>query len=398
MVEYIYHAVDANGLAIDGIMTAESESHLDERLQQLGYWLIDVSKKTKKTKVCDAAVPRREIIDFFNTLHSMLAAGIPITETLLAVCESTNHVGFAAVIRDVKMNVEAGISLEVSLSRHPNVFSSQIINLIKAGEYSGKLPDACEDISLHLEWVEKILAEIKQASIYPITILIAVMGLVMLMFMFVVPRFNEIFISLDLELPLLTRIVVDIGEFTTQNWWLMLALPLAVFAFLKYAPRYSISIAWKLDRFILNMPVFGNLNRMLQQSRFCHNLGLLLKAGIPILEALALCKDLVTNQVMKKAVCEAERAVNEGKQMTDVLGKHDIISPIVLRMMMVGEKTGQLEQTMEHASKRFDKEIPRLIKQVFSIIEPLIMITLIAIVGIIGGAVFLPMFSLMSGV
>ncbi|MBL4712452.1 MAG: type II secretion system F family protein [Gammaproteobacteria bacterium] len=328
----------------------------------------------------------------------MLAAGIPISETLLAVSESTTHIGFSAVIRDLKMNVEAGISLDVSLSRHPKVFSSQIINLVKAGEYSGNLPVACEDISLHLEWVEKILAEIKQASIYPITILIAVMGLVMLMFMFVVPRFNEIFISLDLELPLLTRIVVDIGNFTTQYWWLMLALPLAVFSFLKYAPRYSPSIAWKLDRLILNLPVFGNLNRMLQQSRFCHNLGLLLKSGIPILDALSLCKDLVTNQVMKKAVSEAEAAVNEGKQMTDVLGKHDIISPIVLRMMMVGEKTGQLEDTMEHASQRFDKEIPRLIKQVFSIIEPLIMITLIAIVGIIGGAVFLPMFSLMSGV
>lgn len=398
MSEYIYHAIDAKGLTIKGIMIADSENHLDDRLQQLGYWLIDVAEKNKTASLSEGSVPRRELIDFFNALSSMLAAGIPISEVLQAISESTQHESFSVVIRDLKMNVEAGTSLDVSLSRHPKIFSSQIINLIKAGEYSGNLPIACEDIGLHLEWVDKILAEVKQASIYPITILIAVMGLVMLMFMFVVPRFNSIFISLDLELPLLTQIVVNIGAFTTQYWWLVLSIPLALYATLKFAPRWSPAFAWRLDRFILNMPVFGSLNRMLQQSRFCHNLGLLLKAGVPILDALALCKDLVSNLVMKKALAEAEAAVNDGKQMTDVLCNHDIISPIVLRMMMVGEKTGQLEETMEHASKRFDKEIPRLIKRVFSIIEPLIMVTLIAIVGIIGGAVFLPMFSLMSGV
>jgi len=398
MSQYIYHAIDSKGLAVDGVMTADSEKQIDEKLQNLGYWLVEATIKTKKTKSDDSAVPRKELIDFFSALSAMLQAGIPISETLLAISESTSHEHFSIVIRDLRMNVESGISLDVSLSSHPKVFSIQVINLIKAGELSGNLPMVCEDISTHLEWVDKILSDIKQASIYPISILIAVMGLVMLMFMFVVPKFNEIFISLNLELPLLTRIVVNIGAFMTEKWWLVLSVPLVTIAFLKFAPRYSPPIARALDVFIINMPIFGGLNRMLQQSRFCHNLGLLLKSGVPILDALALCKNLVTNQIMKEAITDAEKAVNEGKQITDVLRNHDIISPIVLRMMIVGEKTGLLEETMEHISKRLDKEIPRLIKQVFSIIEPLIMITLISIVGIVGGAVFLPMFSLMSGI
>lgn len=399
MSEYIYRAIDGKGQSIDGIMTADNQNELDSSLQKMGYWLIDASEKNNKKKVFGKEkVSRKELIDFFNSLHAMLAAGIPIATAILSIAEETTDEGFSRVLRDILINVEAGNTLDESMQKHSHIFSAQIINLIKAGEYAGNLETACEDISNHLEWVDSILADIKQASIYPIIVLIAVLGLVFLMFFFVVPKFSKIFDSLNLELPLLTQVVVRIGEFTTAYWWVILTLPVIIFFLLKNAPKHIPSLALFLDKIKLDIPVFGNLNRMTTQSRFCHNMGLLLKAGVPIIEALSLSRGLVGNLLMEHAISEAEIAVNEGRKMSEALREYNVISPIVLRMMIVGEETGQLDKSLEYASQRFDKEVPRQIKKVFSILEPMIMMTLILIVGLIGGAVFLPMFSMMSGI
>ena len=398
MTEYVYHAIDSDGHNVDGVMFAETEKQLDKRLQELGYWVVDAKVKSRADLVLHKAVPRRELIDFFNGMHSMLSAGLTVSDSIHAIAEETTDESFAAVLRDLKIKVEAGTSVDDALSQHPRVFSAQITNLIRAGEYSGNLATVCADVSHHLEWVDKIMAEVKQASVYPAMILTAVSGLIFLMFSFVVPRFSKIFESLDLELPLLTQIVVKIGENTLQFWWLILMVPIALICFFKFAPKYSPGIGTQIDRFKLNMPVFGQLNRMIVLSRFCHNLALLTKAGVTLLEALAMCKALVGNRIMQKAVAEAEQFVSDGRKMSDALRLHEIISPIVLRMIIVGEESGRLDASLESASQRFDREIPRHIKKVFSILEPLIMITLIMIVGLIGGAVFLPMFSLMSGI
>lgn len=398
MPDYSYHALDAKGLAVDGVMTAESETQLDNNLQQMGYWVINVEEKKRKKASFSNSVPRKELIDFFTGMHTMLSAGISVSESLSSIAEETENEGFAIILRDLQMQVEAGNSVDHAMSAHPEVFSKQIINLIKAGEFSGNLETVCQDISHHLEWLDKILADVKQASIYPIMVLTAVMGLVFLMFAFVVPRFNKIFISLDLELPPLTQAVISIGEVVTQYWWIFLMIPIAIFLFFKIAPKRFPIIAWYIDQLKINLPIFGQLNQMIVLSRFCHNLSLLTKAGVSILDALALSKGLVGNKVMEKAVIDAEVSVNDGNRMTDALRKHDIISPIVLRMLVIGEESGSLDRSLEHASARYDREIPRQIQRVFSILEPLIMISLIVIVGLIGGAVFMPMFSLMSGI
>lgn len=398
MADYLYHAINSHGETVDGVMSAESEQQLDDKLTTLGYWLIDVSEQTASLKLREKPVPRKELIDFFNGLNSMLLAGISITDAVSAIAEETVHEEFAAVLRDVKVNIESGTSLDDAMAKHPKVFPQQIVNLVKAGSFSGNLPASCEDISEYLEWVDKIMADVKQASVYPIMILTAVVGLIFIMFSFVVPRFSKVFVSMKIELPLLTRKVVDIGNFFNEYWWLMLMLLAAVIAFFRYGLHHVPVLQKKIDFLKLNIPVFGHLNRMVVQSRFCHNLAILLRSGVPILDALSLCKGLVANKYMEEAVAEAEQAVNEGKKMSDVLRQYDIISPIVLRMMVVGEETGQLDKALAQASDRFDKEVPRLIKRVFSIVEPMIMISLIVIVGLIGGAVFMPMFSLMGGI
>ncbi|MEM9622477.1 MAG: type II secretion system F family protein, partial [Pseudomonadota bacterium] len=224
------------------------------------------------------------------------------------------------------------------------------------------------------------------------------MGLVFIMFSFVVPQFSVIFDSLNLELPTVTKMVVAIGAFCNAYWWALLLLGAGIVAFFRLVPARWPALAMRLDQAKLNMPVFGEVISLLVLSRFTHNMALLLKAGVPIVDALQLVRGVVANRVMALAVGKAEQAVTEGRRMSEAFADHEVVSPIVMRMIVVGEETGRLDACLEKISQRMDDEIPRRIKRLFGILEPLIILTLLGIVGMVAAAIFLPLFSLMSGI
>ena len=397
MPEYSYHAVDRDGKPSDGTMVADNELLLERQLADIGYWLVESRSHSSRREKNRKRVPRRELIDFFNGMTSLQTAGIPIASAISAMAEETTHGTLKMMLEDISVNVQSGNEVSESFRRYPGVFTDQICNLVKAGEQSGNLVETFTDISAHLEWVERIMADVKQASIYPLMILAAVAGLVGLMFVFVVPRFAEIFAELDIELPALTRSVVAIGEFAQSYWWLVLAGIAALVFTLKNLRRIDDGLTLRVDRLKLRVPVFGRLQRLLAQSQFVHNLALMLRAGVPILEALRLSRGLTDNLVMELAIADAEAAVQRGDRISNALRGHDIISSLTLRMIIVGEESGRLDKTLQQIADRYDEEIPRQIKRVFAVLEPLITLVLVAIVGLIAASVFLPMFSLVSG-
>ncbi|MEN7343994.1 MAG: type II secretion system F family protein [Pseudomonadota bacterium] len=397
MPEFVYHAVDRNGRASDGSMVADDIQLLEQRLREIGYWLVDAKQQTSKRSGRRQAVPRRELIDLFTGLTSLQIAGIPIADALDAMAEEIEHRTLRDIVSDVAMNVKSGNDLSSSFRKFPRVFSEQVCNLIQAGEAGGNLVDTFRDLAAHLEWVDRIVADVKQASIYPIMIISAVAGLIGLMFTVVVPRFAKIFAELDITMPALTQAVISIGEFAASYWWIVI-LGLLMTA-ISYRVLRSTNRAFGLavDRLKLSMPVFGGIQRLLVQSQFVHNLALMLKAGVPILDALRLSKGLTNNLVMDTAISEATEAVRRGDKISDALRQHDIVSSLTLRMIVVGEESGRLDTTLQQVAERFDEEIPRQIKRVFAILEPMITLTLVGIVGLIAASIFLPMFSLITG-
>lgn len=397
MPQFVYHSVDRAGRKYDGTMVAENERVLDQRLREIGYWLVEAKEQTPKKRRAEGKVPRRELIDFFTGATSLLIAGIPIASTISAMAEETEHQALAHVLKDVSLNVQAGNEVSASLRNYPDVFSEQVCNLVRAGEQSGNLTDVFRDIAAHLEWVERIMSDVRQATIYPAMILAAVAGLVALMFVFVVPRFAALFAELDVALPSLTRGVVRVGELAQGYWWLGLLVIATVFFGLRVIRSAHPALAYQLDNAKLNMPVFGGVRRMLVQSQFVHNLALMLKAGVPILEALKLSQGVSNNLVMDRVIEDAVNTVESGGRISQALRQHPVISSLTLRMIVVGEDSGRLETTLQQVSERYDEEIPRQIKRVFAIVEPMITLTLVVIVGLIAGSLFLPMFALVSG-
>ncbi|MEM7283582.1 MAG: type II secretion system F family protein, partial [Pseudomonadota bacterium] len=334
MGEYSYHAVDANGHSTDGIMTAQDELALEAQLRSIGFWLIDAKEYVPKNTRRKAKVSRRDLADFFTGMSSLLTAGVPIADALKTMTEEAEKEDFQQVLSDIEMNVQAGMGVCDAMEKYPGIFNEQICNLLRAGEYSGNLGESFDDVAGHLEWVDKLVGDVKQASLYPALVVMAVVGLIILLFTFVVPRFSVIFTELEMQLPMLTRGVIYLGEFSQQHWVLVLGWFFGSIAFFKFAPMYSVSVKQIFDRMKLRLPLFGELNRQLVLSRFVHSLGLMLKSGVPVLEALRICRNLVGNHVMEQAVLDAEMAVNQGSTMSDALRKHEIVSSMLLRMIV----------------------------------------------------------------
>ncbi|MDT0595478.1 type II secretion system F family protein [Glaciecola petra] len=398
MPEYNYKAVDQNGKQHSASCYALDETSLEGELKEKGYWLIDATKTKKNRKNTKVKVTRPMLIEFCISMSAMLGSGIGIVEAIQSVLEESDNEGFQTVLRDIADNITAGNTLVSALEQYPSVFPEQMCNLINAAEYSGNLVEAFKEISDYLQWTESLVKDVKQVSLYPTIVLIVVGIFILVLFTFVVPKFTELLMSVNVPLPLITQVVIGISDTVQAYWYLFLLMPFCLFKCSQFCIRRFSHLALFADRVKLKLPIFGEVIKMLCLSRFTHNMAILTRSGIPILQSLSLCRNLVGNRVISDAILEAQSAVNQGRTMTEVFKSYAVFPPTLLRMMVIGEETGSLERSLNHISDRYDDEIPRKIKKIMGIMEPMIMVMLIGIVGTVVVAIFMPLMSLMGSV
>ncbi len=400
MPEYNYRGVNRTGKRIRGIMMASNIIALESELAKSGSVLIEAEENAEvesgdtNISIFNRGPKDRELIDFFITLTSLLKAGVTLLDGLNAVKEELESSVFSNIVGDMVTTIEEGGQLTDALGRHPKVFSDHILGVVKAGETGGKLEEIFEELVRYLEWQVSLKANIKQATIYPITVMIALSALILILFTFVVPKFSELLTSLKIPLPFPTRMVMAISGFFVSSWWiLLLALVITAMSF-RYLRRYCDWFAFAFDTFKLKIIIFGELNRMLTVSKFAYNFSTLFEAGVPVIQSLDLCKRLVGNKVMEKALEDAKDGIEAGMQLNESLRRHEIIPKKTLLMITVGETSGNLGGALGNVAAYYTEEVPRRIKKVFSIMEPLIMLTLIGVVGFTAAAVFLPILSM----
>jgi type IV pilus assembly protein PilC len=297
------------------------------------------------------------------------------------------------VVAALHEQVTTGVPLHQAMEAQPRVFPSQTVALVHAGEISGKLPEAFESLSAHYQWLDQLVSDIRQALIYPVMVLGASLLLVVGLFTFVVPRFVELLVGLSLQIPLLTRLVISASNVLLRGWPVLLALALGLPAGLKLALR-SPAFACGFDRALLRLPVFGPLIAMFALSRFTNNLGLLYGAGIPLLRGLAICRDLVGNRAVAQALDEVRQGVAEGAPLSRCLGRYDFFPATLVTMIASGETSGRLDFSLRSVSDYYNTIIPRRIKMIFAILDPVVMVSLISVVGCVALAVILPILQL----
>jgi len=401
MVKFSYRAVDVQGQSVEGITSATDMQALQSQLEGNGLWLVEAketaagSGSPKKERF--TRVKRQLLIVFAIHMNSLLSAGVQVSPAIQGFAEQATDPEFKKVVQAIWKRIETGVPLHEALKEHPSYFPEEMAHLIQAGEESGTLADTFGELRRYLEWVDRMISDVRQATIYPSLVLGGLSLFMILLFTFVIPRFSTVLIALKVPLPLPTILIMNASDILASTWmyWggLLLLIPL-----LLLIGRGSPQLGYKIDEIKLKLPIVGEMIQMLAISRFAQNFGVLFRSGVPILRCLKLCQTLVGNRVVEKALVDTEKGVSEGVPLSKCLAKYSVFPSMVLQMVSVGESSGRLGQTLSNVSEYYNEEIPRRMKRIFGTIEPLVTVGLILLLGFVAVSIFLPMMSLIGGI
>ncbi len=395
MSMFQYRAYDAAGKTVTGSLEADNITAVETRLKNAGIWLLDAKEGIALSHVRGSrlTVKRHELINYFVQMSLLLRAGITMPNALGRLADDFKDTKFGQVLATLREKVVTGVPLHQAMAEFPKIFSFEVTAIVQAGEVSGKMPEVFESLSGYFEWIDQLVGDVRQALIYPLMVIGASMGLVLMLFTFVVPKFVGLLTDLNLKVPLLTKVVMAISNGLIHGWPLVVAVVVGIPMLLKIALR-SKSFGFAFDRAKMNLPIFGSLIGMFALSRFTHNLAMLYKAGIPLLRGIEICRNLVGNRAIEKSLDEVRQGVLEGTPLSKCLSAHAVFPQTLVTMISTGETSGTLDFALQSISDYYNKIIPRRIKIVFAIFDPVMMITLISVVGIVALSVILPILQL----
>lgn len=399
MPTFKYIARDSKGKKVEGVLTVESHDILDEKLKEIGLFLIDARevKDTGEGGFYFGRVKRREIILFTNHLAISINSGISIISAMQDYADETDNPKFKKIIEDVLRQVNAGTSFSDALSKHPKVFSELYVSVVATGEATGNLDKVLTDLVGFLEWQEDLISQIKQASIYPAFLISMIIGVIVVMMTFTLPKFIPILKKFNVELPFPTKALIAVSGFFQHFWWVMLIF--VVIFIVVYKITYKKPEGrYFWDKIKLKIPLFGKLHHKIVLSKFAHYFSILYSSGIGIIESFKIIERVVGNEVIKRAVARSAEEIEQGKSIYDSLVEEEVFPPLILRMIQVGETTGNLDISLEKASQYYDKEVPAAIKKMFATFEPLLIIFMGVVVLFIALAIFLPIYKLTSAI
>jgi type IV pilus assembly protein PilC len=405
MPSFGYVGIDRSGRNVAGKMLAEDETELEGKLQELGLWL--VSAKTDKSLDKAAArrkarfgqgVSRQELVNFCTVMSFQLKVGITMITALQVAAEDCESRHFRTVLMEVKKLVESGLQLAESMERFPRIFQPQFISLVKAGESSSALPETFMELKRYMEWQEAIMADVRQATIYPVVVLIVVSALVMVLFTFVIPKFVMLLNSVKVALPWPTRIIFGVSDVVKATWWIWLLCMTVGPAAVAIGQHYSKKFAIFCDKVKFRLPLFGGLIHMLVISRFAHNLGILYSSGVSIVNSLKLTRGLVGSIWVSTLLEDIVARVEAGDSLSEGIRRYPVFPPLLVRMVVMGENTGNLDAALSNVATYYNTIVPRKIKKIFAIMEPMLIVFLVGLVGFVALAIFLPILSLLGSI
>lgn len=398
MAIFSYVAKDQNGKTITSTMEADEQRTVIDKLRQQNLIIISVSEgKVKGQSFLQAANRKRIKIDdlviFSRQLATMVDSGIPLVQSLDILSEQLENKTFKEIIGKIRHDIETGSSLSEAIGRHPKVFSPLYINMVKAGESSGMLDDILDRLATYLEKTAALQRKIKSSLIYPAMVSAMAAIITTVLIVKVVPTFKGIFDILGGTLPTPTRILIAFSDIVRKFFpFLIAGGVLFVIALGRYIRTETGRLQW--DRLLLRLPVFGQLFRKVSVAKFSRTLSTLVKSGVPILTSLGIVGKTAGNKVIEIAVTNVRSSIREGENIAKPLAQSGVFPPMVVRMIAVGEQTGELEKMLSKIADFYDEQVDAAVSGLTSMIEPLIIAFLGIVIGSIVIAMFLPIFKI----
>jgi type IV pilus assembly protein PilC len=396
---YQYKVRDKSGNLVSGTLVADSERLVLERLREMGYVPLEVGKEKKglnfEINLKAQKIKLKEVAIFSRQFATMVNSGLPILRALSILSEQVSNKELARTLTAVRNDVEQGSSLSAAMAKFPKAFNDLYVAMVKSGETGGMLDDVLLRLADVLEREVHLRQKIKSAMTYPVAVVALVVLIMGAMLLFVVPQFKSIYTQLGGTLPLPTRVLLMMSDGVKKYWYLVI-LFVVVFVFLFRRYKKTANGRATLDAIKLKIPIFGTLFHKTALSRFSSTAGMLLKSGVPILQALDIVADTVNNKVMSRAVVDVQASVREGESIAKPLARHPVFPPMVVQMLAVGEETGQVDVMLDKVATFYDNEVEAAVDALTSLIEPLLIAIIGGAVGAAVIALYMPMFNIIK--
>jgi general secretion pathway protein F len=404
MPVYAYKGLTAQGRTVTGVLDADSLTSARVSLRRSGVFPTALDEEaTRQTREATNTgtesprlferVPVQELALFTRQLATLISAGLPLVECLETLGEQVERAALKRVLAHVRQQVREGGSLADALQAHPRVFSSIYVNMIRSGEASGALATVLSRLAEYTEGQARLLRTVQSALTYPLLMVVVASAILVFLLAYVVPQVLQIFRDTGQQLPLATQALVLISSFLSDHWWELSALSAcSLFGFSRVL-RTDKGRAW-WDRLVLRLPWVGRLVQRLNVARVSRTLGTLLASGVPILTALDIVTQLVSNTRLRRALADARLSVQEGENLAVPLKRSGVFPGLFVQMVTVGERSGELEPMLQRAAEAYDEEVATALSRLTSILEPLTILVMGGVVLFIVLAILLPIFQL----
>lgn len=397
---YAYRVRTKEGRVVAGKMDAEGEAAVASRLRAQGLVPVQITKEAgganlkMEINILPQKVKLKDLAIFSRQFATMINSGLSLLRTLNILAEQTENPKLAETIGSLRDDVERGSSLSGAMTKHPKVFTPLFVAMVRAGETGGQLDTVLNRVADNMEADYKLRQKVKSAMTYPVVVAGIAVLLVTVMLLFVVPTFAKMFTDLGGELPLPTKILLALSQ--SAKFLIPVLIVASIAGRIGYKRAYKANAGFRLraDKIKLKVPIFGELFMKVAISRFTRTLGLLLKAGVPVLQALDIVADTTGNEVLTRATSDVKESVRSGETIAGPLSRHPVFPPMVVQMISVGEDTGQVDEMLDKVSDFYDQEVEATTEALTSLIEPIMIAVLGGIVGSMIIALYMPMFGI----
>lgn len=403
MPDFAYTAIDHLGRRFEGTASAADENTLAQLLRGQERYLVEARRSDDVVDLAQIRilerVTRRDVIFFTSQLATIISTGVNMVEGLADIEDQVTKAPMRRVVLALRRDIESGKSLSTAIERHPSVFGDLYVNIVRAGEATGKLDRVLEDLVVQLEWQEALAARIREVSTYPVLVIGLLVVVSAVLVGFTIPRFQQVYsrLAVQVEMPLPTLVIMGVTSFIRTNWLVLIIAGIAAFMFIRLqaeSPTGSVTLA----RFVLKIPVVGELVRKIALARFAHYFGTLHEAGLEVTPSMTIVERLIGNAYISQQFRRATQRVIAGESLSRALKTVGQFPPVVIQMVALGERTGQMTKALENVRRYYDREVDRTVTRSLTLFGPIMLLMLAGVFVTMALAFYLPLFQLMRAV
>lgn len=396
MATYAYKAKTKEGKTIKGKLDSSNKKEAVNELSQMNlivYSVEPLNDILNKDIIIGRPLKQKEFVVFLRQFATLMEAGILLVDSVELLAEQSESKSLKEALEEIAVEIKEGIALSEAMKNYPKLFPELLIQMVKSGEVSGQLEDVLDRMATYYEKQYRIKQKVSTALTYPVVVASFAIIITLFLLVFIVPIFGDLFASFGSELPLITQIVLNLSGFVQNFWWLFALLAISsVVAFIQLKKREN--VAYYLDMLSLKIPVIGTFIQKAVLARMTQTLSSLINSSVPILQAVEVTSQVVGNRVVKEVLLESRTSLERGESLAKPMAEHWVFPPLIIQMIRVGEQSGALDDMLKKVADIYDQEVNEASDKLQSLIEPVLIIFLAVIVGLIVLSIVVPMFSL----